>query len=221
MSRRLPLFPLDVVLFPGTRTPLHIFEPRYQAMLTDAIATDGCLGLVAPGPDGGAPTHGSLGCIAQVVTHQPLPDGRSNILVEGGSRFILRRVLEEPTPYLQGLVDEYHDEEGAGDLPADAETTLRSLAERCRAAMSVLADLPAEPAWSRDPALLTFQVAGTIPWDAAQARPMLAMRSAAERAELLLRLLPGVVPDLEQRAAVHRRAGSNGSGHHHPAGRET
>ena len=216
MSRRLPLFPLDLLLFPGTRTPLHIFEDRYRALLGDVLAGDAAFGVLPPGEDGTAPTSGTIGCVAEVVTHQPLPDGRSNVLVQGGERFVLRRILDEQTPYLVGLVDEFGDEEGADELPTDAEAALRALAERCRQAMSVLSDLPSEAAWSGDPATFTFQVAGTIPWDAAQSRPLLAMRSAAERADLLLRLLPSVVPDLERRAAVHRRAGSNGAGPHPP-----
>ncbi len=214
MSRQLPLFPLEVVLFPGTRAPLHIFEDRYRAMLADVLAQGGAFGVISPGDDGGVPTPGAIGCTATVVSHQSLPDGRSNILVEGGSRFILRRLLDESTPYLLGMVEEFGDEEGSAELPADAEQALRTLAERCRQAMAVLADLPSDPDWSADPSRLTFQVAGTIPWDAAQARPLLAMRSAAERADLLLRLLPSVVPDLEDRAAVHHRAKGNGKGHH-------
>lgn len=216
MSRPLPLFPLDMVLFPGTRAPLHIFEDRYRALLAHVVAGDGAFGLIAPGADGGPPGRGAIGCIATVVTHQPLGDGRSNILVEGGPRFILRRLVDEGTPFLQGIVEEFGDEEGAAEIPADAEHALRNLAERCRKAMAVLSDLPSEPGWSSDPSAFTFEVAGTIPWDATQARPLLAMRSAAERAELLLRLLPGVVPDLEDRATIHRRAGGNGKGHHLP-----
>lgn len=218
MPRRLPLFPLDLLLFPGTRAPLHIFEERYRALLRDVLDADAAFGILAAGEDGAPPATGTIGCVARVVTHQPLPDGRSNLLVEGDRRFILRRILDEQTPYLMGLVDEFDDEEGAEELPADADATLRALAERCRQAMSVLSDLPSEPSWSNDPATFTFQVAGTIPWDAAQARPLLAMRSAAERADLLLRLLPGVVPDLERRADVHRRAGRNGTGPHQPRG---
>lgn len=218
MSRPLPLFPLDLLLFPGTRAPLHIFEERYRILLRDILDAGGEFGVVPPGEGGGPPGSGTLGCVARVLTHQPLPDGRSNILVRGERRFILRRLLDETTPYLQGMVDEFDDEEGATELPTDAGIELRQLAERCRKAMAVLSDLPSEPAWSSDPSVFTFQVAGTIPWDASQARPLLAMRSAAERAELLLRLLPGVVPDLERRAAVHHRAGSNGSGSHPPTG---
>ena len=216
MSRTLPLFPLDVALYPGTTIPLHIFEPRYRAMLTDIMAGDGRFGLLPPTEGEGPPVHGEIGCVARVVTSQPLADGRSNVLVEGERRFILRRLLEGTTPYLTGMVDEFDDEVGANELPTDAARELEGLADRCRHAMAILSDTGDEVEWSSDPALFTFQVAHVIPWAGEQGRSMLSIRTARERAALLLRLLPRIVPDLEKRAAVHRRAAGNGKGNHPP-----
>jgi Lon protease-like protein len=216
MSRRLPLFPINVVLFPGARLPLHIFEGRYRQLLADVLSDDLCFGLVAPGADGEPPATGSLGTVARVVAHQLLPDGRSNIIVEGEQRFILRRWLDEGTPYGNGLVDEFSDEEGASELPGDALDTLKRLAERCRVAMAALTDEASSGPWARDAATLTFQVAGALPWTGDQARRLLALRTGAQRADLLLNILPHLVPDLERRAAVHRHAGTNGKGRHAP-----
>jgi Lon protease-like protein len=210
---RLPLFPLGFVLFPGAQVPLHIYEDRYRALLRDVLAVDGTFGIVLADTDD-TPAPGTIGVRARVVSHQLLPDGRSNLLVEGDARFIFTRLRESTSPYLVGEVEFFGDEVEETGLEADTEQQLRALAERCRRAMATLADTPADGRWSRDPAVLTFQVAAALPWDAAQARPLLAMRSAAERAGLLLRILPGVVPDLEQRAAVHHRAGRNGKGPH-------
>jgi Lon protease-like protein len=210
---RLPLFPLGFVLFPGTQAPLHIFEERYRALLRDVLAVDGTFGIVPPGTDD-VPAPGSIGVRARVISHQLLPDGRSNLLVEGDTRFILTRLRDSTSPYLVGDVEFFDDEPDQTVLETDTELQLRTLAGRCRRAMATLADAPADGNWSGDPAVLTFQVAAALPWDAAQARPLLAMRSAVDRAEVLLRILPGVVPDLEQRAAVHHRAGSNGKGPH-------
>ena len=83
--------------------------------------------------------------------------------------------------------------------------------------MATLADAPIDTTWSSDPSLFSFQVAAAMPWEASQARPILAMRRTDERVALLLRVLPGIVPDLEQRAAIHHRAGRNGKGPHGPA----
>ena len=94
----LPLFPLpDLVFFPNTRMPLHIFEPRYRQMITDALETDNRFGIVLLRPgwqndyNGAPPIHllGTLGTIEQAV---PLEDGKFNILVRGDVRF---RVLDE------------------------------------------------------------------------------------------------------------------------------
>jgi uncharacterized protein len=100
----LPLFPLpNLVFFPRTRLPLHIFEPRYRQMITDALETDKRFGIVLLQPGweadyfGAPPIHryGTVGTIEQAV---PLDDGRYNILVHGDVRF---RVLDEvgSTPY--------------------------------------------------------------------------------------------------------------------------
>jgi Lon protease-like protein len=208
---RLPLFPLGFVLFPGARAPLHVFEDRYRALLRDVLAADGTFGILLPEADG-VPSPGTIGVRARVLSYQGLPDGRSNLLVEGDTRFILTRLRDDGSPYLVGEVELFDDEPDDAALEPDAEQQLRGLAQRCRQAMATLADAPVDSKWSGDPAVFTFQVAGALPWDAAQARPLLAMRRVADRAGLLLRVLPGVVPDLEQRAAVHRRAGGNGKG---------
>jgi uncharacterized protein len=94
----LPIFPLpDLVFFPNTRLPLHIFEPRYRKMVSDALESDQRFGIVLLRPGwqsdyhGAPPVHrcGTLGTIEQVVT---LDDGRYNLLVRGDVRF---RIVDE------------------------------------------------------------------------------------------------------------------------------
>lgn len=94
----LPLFPLpNVVLFPNVFLPLHIFEPRYRAMLADALAGDRIIGmsLLQPGFEGGyhdRPPVYTIGC-AGVITHaERLPDGRSNVVLRGLEKF---RIVSE------------------------------------------------------------------------------------------------------------------------------
>jgi uncharacterized protein len=110
MSRRLPLFPLpDVVLLPGTLLPLHVFEPRYRAMVADALEGDRTIGMtmLMPGSDPSAPAppiH-PIGTAGEIVEAENLPDGRYNIILEARFRF---RVLGEdpPAPYRVARVDE-------------------------------------------------------------------------------------------------------------------
>lgn len=99
MTRLLPLFPLDAVLLPETHLPLHVFEPRYCAMLADALAGEGLIGLHTLDPDGaplpdGRPALRAYGCAGEVVEHEPLPDGRSNIVLRGAFRY---RIAAEQT----------------------------------------------------------------------------------------------------------------------------
>lgn|SRR5690606_28421394 len=212
MAPRLPLFPLDLVLFPGARVSLHIFEPRYRALVTDVTAADGRFVLLAPGADGATPGTGTIGTVARVVERQLLPDGRSNLLVIGEDRCILRSLEASNAPYLVGRFTLFGDEEGVDELPGDLLASLRVLGARCRHAMATLTDMPEDGAWSEALDALTFQVAAVMPWGPDEARPLLSMRSPAARAERLLRVLPAVVQELEARAAVHQRAQTNGHG---------
>jgi ATP-dependent Lon protease len=98
MSTRLPVFPLPVVLFPGTPLPLHIFEPRYRELLSDCLAADRRFGITPSTTDDEAPEPGMVGCTAEVRVNQLMPDGRSNIVVLGGDRFVVTKLLDEPKP---------------------------------------------------------------------------------------------------------------------------
>jgi uncharacterized protein len=97
-TRALKVFPLpSAVLFPGTALPLHIFEPRYRALVNDCLAADRvmALGALAPGWEEdyeGRPPMMPIACAGVVVWHEELPDGRHNILLQGVTRV---RVLEE------------------------------------------------------------------------------------------------------------------------------
>lgn len=110
MTRRIPLFPLpDVVLLPGTLLPLHVFEPRYRAMVSDALEADRTIGMtmLEAGSDAAAaapPIH-RVGTAGEIVESEALEDGRYNILLEARFRF---RVLDEepPAPYRMARVEE-------------------------------------------------------------------------------------------------------------------
>ena len=104
----LPIFPLpDVVLFPRALLPLHVFEPRYQALLADCMATHKCMAMaltVGVGGEGGEGGDGERPGVARiagagiVVQHQALGDGRSNIMLHGRARVLLEELPFVP-PY--------------------------------------------------------------------------------------------------------------------------
>jgi Lon protease-like protein len=103
--RFLPLFPLpNVLLLPETMLPLHVFETRYQAMLSDALAGDRLIGIHLLNPAGhpdeaGRPAVFEIGCAGEVVEHERLEDGRSNILLRGTFRYRIAHERETPAPY--------------------------------------------------------------------------------------------------------------------------
>ena len=110
---RLPLFPLDVVLFPGELLPLHIFEPRYRRMVARCLETDRRFGLIYHDSDRSGPfliEDGRVGALAEIERHQGLEDGRSLILVKGMGRFAIHDGLESGEPYYEAVVAEYEDE---------------------------------------------------------------------------------------------------------------
>lgn len=209
---RLPLFPLTVVLFPGTALPLHIFEPRYRKMLADCLAGSRRFGVTAAGSGSEAPERGSVGCVAEVKANEQLPDGRSNVLVMGGARFVVQDVTVGPEPYLTGLVDEFDEENGTLPPAASVRELQQRFAEYFRTLRLLNDTEPEEPSLPEKPVPLSFAVAAAIECDPAAKRALLATRSTRERVTLLLRMLPSLTRRLEAALQVHRRAHGNGKG---------
>src|SRR4249919_3398194 len=104
-SRQLKVFPLpSAVLFPHAALPLHVFEPRYRALVSDCLATDQVMGLaqLEPGWDSayqGRPPVRRWLCAGRVVWSEALSDGRYNILLQGLSRAKVVRELPPEKPY--------------------------------------------------------------------------------------------------------------------------
>lgn len=209
---RLPLFPLSVVLFPGTPLPLHIFEPRYRRMLADCLAADRKFGITPPGAGGERPEPGTVGCVAEVRVNQQLPDGRSNLVVFGGSRFVVGEALLESLPYYVALVEPFEEEAGT-DPPHDALARLGEQFLRYHALLRQLHDAePEEASLPEEPLALTFHVSAAVECDPGVKQRLLVERSTARRVEALLLLLPFLTSGVETALRVHRRAHGNGAG---------
>ena len=211
----LPLFPLEVVLFPGTPLPLHIFEPRYRQMLADCLTGESRFGVVGPGRDGEAPDVGAVGCAAEIRANEQLPDGRSNVLVVGGARFLVQRMLDDPAPYHVGLVEEF--EERPDTLPAaEPVSEVRDLFARYYHLYRSLQDVePEAPDLPEDPVPLSFTISAALDCDPDLKRRLLATRATNERVALLMRLIPVLTRSLESALGVHQRARCNGKGNIH------
>jgi Lon protease-like protein len=135
-----PLFPLpNVVLFPDVPLPLHVFEPRYRALVKDALASHRTIGITLLKPGFEAHYHGrppvyELGCTGSIVRDERFDDGRYNILLQGRERF--RIVSEQPGgPYRQAYVESLAE-------PGADGTSLATLRERVLEALGRLAEGP-------------------------------------------------------------------------------
>ena len=185
--RRISIFPLaGAVLYPGLQLPLHIFEPRYRAMISDALARDRRIGMIQPQrPQEGAPlfTVGTLGKIGQV---EALADGRYNIVLEGEMRFRVVRELEANTPFRQvkaDLIDEPLEQVLAAVERAGFEREARRFAD----AQGYAVDW--ESVTRLDDASLINGVSQIVPFDPVSKQALLEARDLSTRCELLIQLL--------------------------------
>jgi Lon protease-like protein len=216
MLTRLPVFPLSVVLFPGTPLPLHIFEPRYRQMLSDCLSADRKFGITPSGTQGEAPDPGMVGCTAEVRVNQVMPDGRSNIVVLGGDRFVVGALLEEPVPYHVAEVEPFDDQPGTEPAPERA-AELRETFERYAVLVRELSDVdPKPPDLPEDARALSFHVAAGLEVESPVKQRLLAERSTARRVEALMLILATLTAAVERALIVHRRAHGNGRGHATP-----
>ncbi len=206
-SRLLPLFPLGMVLFPGTRVPLHLFEPRYRQLLADVQRGDRQFGIICalPGVAERALPAGRVGCVAEVRDAETLPDGRSNIVVEGRERFALERFAEHDAPYhvatVRTVVDDAVDPPVAVAVAAD--DVVANFRRVVRAVHTLNDDDAPAPALPDEPAALAFVIAGMVDFDLAQRQALLESTSPMQRLTLVDGVLRKVLPDLELKAAMH------------------
>ena len=199
MSDLLPLFPLDLVLFPGATLPLHIFEPRYKEMIGECLALHSLFGVVRAREKGVA----EVGCsaqVAQLVT--TYDDGRMDILSEGRRRF---RVLEldEERAFLRARV-EWFDDEG-GEAAGDERRALLELHARLVSLSGAEATVPdpAQPA-------LSFELAAALPLDLDFKQALLGLRSEPERVRRMIEYYQVILPGLERAVRARKKAGGNG-----------
>ena len=210
-----PLFPLGLVQFPGALTPLHIFEQRYRQMLDDVQDGDKTFGIVYRQANGLA----EVGSLVHVAIARQLPDGRSNILCIGTTRFHLIRVIEDgETPYARAEVETFDDDPAFESLEAES-VELRDLYERLVTARHQI-DGKAEDELedpsdvADDPALLSFFVAAYLEVDLSIKQHWLEMTSTALRIREIKGTLTDLVSEYEKKAHIKRISKTNGHGGH-------
>jgi Lon protease-like protein len=126
-TMEMPLFPLNVVLFPGMALPLHIFEPRYREMINRCLDENLAFGvvLIKEGPEvGGDALPRRVGTAARIVKADRQPDGRMNIQVVGTRRFRIEELNRE-LPYLTGRVRHFPVTDGDTKLAVERAHKVR------------------------------------------------------------------------------------------------
>ena len=187
MTRRLSIFPLTgAVLFPGMQLPLHIFEPRYRALVGDSLIRDRQIAMIQPQRStDGAPLF-TVGCVGKIGEVQAMEDGRYSVVLEGTTRFRLVRELDVSTAFRQVEAEIFAE---------DQEETL-SHAQRGgfeREARAFADTLGYSVDWDSvsrlDDRSLVNGVSQIAPFDPASKQALLEADTLTDRCELLVQLM--------------------------------
>jgi uncharacterized protein len=185
-TTRLSIFPLvGAILYPGLHLPLHVFEPRYRALVSDALVRDRRIAMIQPQRSAeGAPLF-AIGCVGRIDEVEALEDGRYNIVLEGEARFRLMREFEVSSPYRQV----------EAELIAEADSVLSPIeragfereARRFADAQGYSVDW--ESVQRLDDETLINGVSQIAPFDPAAKQALLEADDIPARCELLIQLM--------------------------------
>ena len=184
---RLSIFPLPgALLFPGLHLPLHIFEPRYRAMVSDAMARDRRIGMIQPSGEGETPDLYAVGCVGKIAEVEALDDGRYNLVLEGLSLFRVRRELTVSTAFRQVEAELIAPPE-PDDLSIGRRASLEVESKRYAEAAGYQVDWDAVA--RLDDASLVNGIAQIAPFDVAAKQALLEAEGIEQRAELIIQLM--------------------------------
>jgi Lon protease-like protein len=202
VSALLPLFPLDLVLFPGTPLPLHIFEPRYREMVSECLDSKQPFGVVRAKEQELA----EIGCTAEIISvAQKYPDGRMDIVTEGRRRFEVMQLNQERS-FLRAEV--FYLEDGSDTA---SEPEIERALELQREIMALAGATPQKSS-EIDPLQLSFHLAASLPLDLDFKQTLLGMKSEAQRLRAVISFFENILPTMRRTTYVRHKAGGNGHG---------
>ena len=206
-QRQLPLFPLNVVLFPDALLPLHIFEERYKLMVQRCLDGDSQFGivLIKLGSDVGEPAEPySVGTVAKIVQVQRLDDGRMLMNVSGQDRFRITEITQV-RPYIEGQV-EVLDEEREPDIPdSQLQDVQKAVSRNLSFMLGFRGGWVGEAKMPGDPVALSYFVAGLLQADLPQKQALLEEPSTAVRLQTALQVLDSEAAELRKGMAQQLR----------------
>jgi Lon protease-like protein len=187
LPTRLSIFPLPgAILLPGLQLPLHVFEPRYRALVGDALARDRRIAMIQPQrPAEDAPLY-EVGCVGKIGQVEALPDGRYNLVLEGEARFRLLRELPVTTAFRQ-VEGELIADDAEAALSSVERASFEREARRFADAQGYSVDW--ESVARLDDRTLIDGVSQIAPFDAASKQALLEAPDLASRCELLVQLM--------------------------------
>ncbi|MDH3251296.1 MAG: LON peptidase substrate-binding domain-containing protein [Ignavibacteria bacterium] len=199
----IPLFPLEVVLFPGSALPLHIFEERYKVLIQECLDEKREFGInllldgkVAP-----------VGCSASVVSVlRTYSDGRFDVVVEGERRYALNRYDSGSALYLVGEVEYFEP----ADQPAEEMLGKETVRLYNQLIATVYGDTLPRVEHTLDDRHLSFKLAQKAGMDLQHRQRLLELPTEQERIEMLHTYLTEVIPKLERLSEVERVIRSDG-----------
>lgn len=187
-TKRISIFPLSgVIMLPGMQLPLHIFEPRYRSLVSDALARDRMIGMIQPTSGGDHPPLFAVGCLGRIDDVEALEDGRYNIVLEGLQRFTLTRELDVGTPFRQIEAKLWEEDELGETLSLGERAAFEMESRRFADAQGYAVDWNA--VGELDDYSLVNIVAQIAPFDAAAKQALLEAKGLATRSELIIQLM--------------------------------
>ena len=185
--QRISIFPLaGAILYPGLHLPLHIFEPRYRAMIGDSLARDRRIGMIQPHRQvEGSPLY-EVGCLGKIDNVEAMEDGRYNIVLQGEARFRIIRELDVTTPFRQVEAELFEELEEEALAPIERAMFERE-SRRFADAQGYRVDW--EAVTRLDDVSLINGVSQIAPFDSAAKQALLEAPDLSARCELLVQLM--------------------------------
>jgi Lon protease-like protein len=180
--QRIPLFPLDVVLFPGMTLPLHIYEPRYRDMTKMCLDSAMPFGVILAHDSrlGDEPAPARVGTLARIVDYARLPDGRYNLLTRGGERFEVVEYVSGAS-YTQAKVRALHDIKEQGDFRALAGAATEALQAYLRIVFAQVGSEDFQIEIPDDANELSYLIGMCLTCEDCEKQEILEMRSLSQR----------------------------------------
>jgi ATP-dependent Lon protease len=205
---RIPLFPLNVVLFPGCRLPLHIFEHRYRVMVRRCLGEEIEFGIILATDKGVA----TVGCTAAITQRlKEYPDGRLEILTEGRSVFRVIELLEE-REYREAIV-EYLAEDITPVSKTELQQKENALLGVFQECHSLLYDQPWVTSSKERSGELSYRMAARLPLNLDDRQTMLELRAEHGRQDFLIQWMTELIPRLTQQQRARHHIAGNGHSH--------